>query len=485
MSSALIGGLAQGIAQGKQQAQNNRLMQEQQAMMQEYYKSQQEQIKQRAKLDETKLKQQEIEHGMKLSILQKLFGLQQGQPPVASPGVAPAPSAGNVGNFGPLAKYAEEYHGLPPGLVAKVMGSESSGDPRAVSPKGAQGLMQLMPGTARDLGVTDPFDPQQNVMGGSQYLRQLLDMFGGNLQLALAAYNAGPEAVKKHGGIPPYKETQDYVSKITGSGSGSLPEQMAGLQLNDPMTVAGLNWLMGGNFNFDPGRVTFQDTVGPNNQPITVGYNTITGKPIPGLVLKKPVQYDKLTQGVPGGGEETVFYDKNQPPGMVTTKPGGLKPEEAGKVNVIQQATNRLNDINSMIFKDGDVAKGDVNTTVLAEAKVGIGEGSILWSKMNQAIWGALRPESGALVSDQEIAQAIQNYMPTFLDLMHPKRDRIIREKMKDFNEYIRGLASLTDPTAQISFIRTGNSSPRLSLGKDKKQEKTPQAEAEAWLEGQ
>jgi len=105
-------------------------------------------------------------------------------------------------------------YGLDPHLVAAVILAESSGDTRAVSNKGAQGLMQLMPSTARELGVADALDPAQNVDGGSRYLRDMLDRHSGNLSLALAAYNAGPEAVRKYGGIPPYRETEDYVGRV-------------------------------------------------------------------------------------------------------------------------------------------------------------------------------------------------------------------------------------------------------------------------------
>jgi soluble lytic murein transglycosylase-like protein len=106
-------------------------------------------------------------------------------------------------------------HSISPALVRAVIQAESAWNIRAVSVKGAQGLMQLMPATASDLGVTDPFDPEQNIRGGVKYLRFLLDRYDGNFELALAAYNAGPGAVDRHGRkVPPYRETQAYVRKI-------------------------------------------------------------------------------------------------------------------------------------------------------------------------------------------------------------------------------------------------------------------------------
>jgi len=109
---------------------------------------------------------------------------------------------------------AARRHGLDPALVLAVVGVESDFQVDAVSPKGARGLMQLMPEVAAALGVRDPFEPLQNLDGGTRHLGQLLTRFGGDVKLALAAYNAGSGAVERYGGIPPYRETRAYVEKV-------------------------------------------------------------------------------------------------------------------------------------------------------------------------------------------------------------------------------------------------------------------------------
>lgn len=115
--------------------------------------------------------------------------------------------------YDPLITEAATLQGVPPALVKAVIAAESAFDSQAVSRKGAQGLMQLMPATAALLGVQDPFEPGQNVAGGTSYLRAMIDRYG-DLTRALAAYNAGPTAVDRYGGIPPYAETQAYVERV-------------------------------------------------------------------------------------------------------------------------------------------------------------------------------------------------------------------------------------------------------------------------------
>ena len=138
------------------------------------------------------------------------------EPERAKPAVTGA--GGTVGRgvraFAHLIRTTAERHGVDARLVEAVVQTESAGNPTAVSPKGARGLMQLMPERAAELGVRDSFDPVQNVDGGVRHMRDLLQRFAGDVTLALAAYNAGEAAVRAHGGVPPYAETREYVRRV-------------------------------------------------------------------------------------------------------------------------------------------------------------------------------------------------------------------------------------------------------------------------------
>jgi soluble lytic murein transglycosylase-like protein len=144
------------------------------------------------------------------------FEAEETAPPAAVPVAAPPivqPPAAATPSPTDLADAAADKYGLPRQLVRSVMAAESAFNPQAVSPKGAVGLMQLMPATAKTLSA-DPYDPAQNVDAGARYLRDLLVQYDGHLWHALAAYNAGPGAVARYNGVPPYRETIDYVLRV-------------------------------------------------------------------------------------------------------------------------------------------------------------------------------------------------------------------------------------------------------------------------------
>lgn len=156
------------------------------------------------------------------SLVAAALASQGGQPATDADGIAfaqapnaPAPMAPE--EIDRLVSANAATWNVDPSLIKAIIANESGFNANATSNVGAQGLMQLMPGTASGLGVTDAYDPAQNVWGGTRYIRGLLDRFGGNTELAVAAYNAGPGAVEKYNGVPPYAETQNYVQNVLAS----------------------------------------------------------------------------------------------------------------------------------------------------------------------------------------------------------------------------------------------------------------------------
>lgn len=145
------------------------------------------------------------------------FNPETGAPPRVAPSDSvPAWAGDRALPFADTIKRAAYYYQVPTDLLYAVILTESRFKSNAVSPVGARGLMQLMPRTARALGVRDPFNPEQSIFGGARYLRRLANRFDGDIRLMLAGYNAGPGAVRKHGGVPPFPETLQYVRKVLG-----------------------------------------------------------------------------------------------------------------------------------------------------------------------------------------------------------------------------------------------------------------------------
>ncbi|MED3789960.1 lytic transglycosylase domain-containing protein [Peribacillus frigoritolerans] len=154
-----------------------------------------------------------VETEAKKSFLQPI-GLTSNINPISA---ANNQSSGNTTNYDHIISQAASLYNLPEKLIKSVIKQESNFNPEATSYAGATGLMQLMPATAKSLGVDDANDPEQNIMGGSKYLSQMTARYDGDIQVAFAAYNAGPGNVDKYKGIPPFKETQNYVQKVYGT----------------------------------------------------------------------------------------------------------------------------------------------------------------------------------------------------------------------------------------------------------------------------
>lgn len=198
---------------------------------------------------------------------------------------------------------ASHRYGVPVGVIERVIKAESAGNPTARSPMGAVGLMQLMPQTARGLGVENPLDPRENIMGGTKYLREQMNHFG-SLRKALAAYNAGPAAVTKYGGVPPFHETQAYVNEIL----GGIPNVGAAPQESPPALAASAG--MGG-------RAPTPRPQGPNMLQMAQHLAEASQQQIGGLGTDQPQQPPQpqpmgLGSGVSEGNNLEKMTDPNE-----------------------------------------------------------------------------------------------------------------------------------------------------------------------------
>ncbi len=167
--------------------------------------------------------------------LQQAGASGPGLSPALAPAATTAAASGGDGAYKTEIDAAAQKYGVDPALLRGLVRQESNFNPSAGSPAGAQGLCQLMPGTAAALGCTNPLDPAQNIDAGAKYLRQQLDAFGGDVSKALAAYNAGPGAVQRYGGVPPYAETQNYVRQVQ-----AYADQYRSQSSPQPVSAAGV-----------------------------------------------------------------------------------------------------------------------------------------------------------------------------------------------------------------------------------------------------
>lgn len=177
-------------------------------------------------------------------------------------------------------RHAAQAHGVPEGLIKAVMHTESGFNTQARSPVGAQGLMQLMPATAKRFNVNNAYDPQQNIYAGAKYLAWLLKRFNGNLQLALAGYNAGEGNVAKYGGIPPFRETQDYVKRVL-SRLNNLYSAGISKQLNESTPASSENYTQKSSLPSTAYSATQTMPVKYSNRPIIMSHDgSFTDAPI-------------------------------------------------------------------------------------------------------------------------------------------------------------------------------------------------------------
>lgn len=456
MGVQLLGGIGQGLAQGIQTGQ-------QQAMMKELQDLQKKKLNTDLELEQkrqTMLSQLSPEQQMAAQFpgLAKMdqndldkaitkfiggFMESQGQNPVQ------ASTEQSAGDIEPMVKYASEYHGIPDAIARALVAVESQGFPGATGKSGEIGLTQLMPGTAQEMGVSNPRDPYQNLMGGMGYLAKQKQRFG-DWDRALAAYNTGPETVESRGITP---EGREYLGKIQSGMRPKGSQQKTFMGLTPEDIVRGyLKKKYGAESDeWSP----MKGIAGPGGQPYLVPFNKRTKQFDWSAATPEAVEPKFITQTNALGEEQQIPvnpYDMQ----AIPTKSGGKSPEQAGKIAVTAGGINALKDAEQIMFDNN----GGVNWSNILKANApmgGIGEGRIIQSKFRQAVRGQLRPESGAMINDQEINDMIVTYLPSAADyaLGGDTRDRIAKEKFRDFQMLIENLGQMTNPRDQLQLIKT------------------------------